>query len=99
MEVITSASDVEFVPQLGRVAPTTDVPPSTRRSDFWRSAAAYNTNIMSEQKKQERDYTPEVDALLTEVDVLVKVTSFDFNSISCAQRLKCAGWQFTGRSG
>jgi 26S proteasome regulatory subunit N5 len=46
---------------------------------------------MSEQKKQERDYTPEVDALLSEVDVLVKVTSFDFNSISCNGSIAQAG--------
>ena len=30
---------------------------------------------MSEQRKQERDYSPEVDALLPEVDTLVKVAS------------------------
>jgi 26S proteasome regulatory subunit N5 len=35
---------------------------------------------MTEQRKQERDFTPEVDALLAEVDTLVKVLVLEFEA-------------------
>ena len=61
-------SETEFLDTIQIRKPHVPVQVTTRNS------ATVNRFTMSEQKKQERDFTPEVDALLPEVEALVKVS-------------------------
>jgi hypothetical protein len=60
-----------FLQQLLKTTQTNSTRHVATRNSFPASGSEYYA--MADQKKQERDFTPEVDAILPEVEALVKV--------------------------
>ena len=74
---------------------------ATRHRDSIGAPSKYSSNhYMADNKKQEKDYTKEVDALVPEAEAVVKVRSIEISSpLSTILIQFTSVWQPPGRSG